>query len=178
MRFIIWNRKLHYWIAFCVALPLLLIISTGLLLQVKKYWAWVQPPEQKGTGTVPSLDLEEILVSMHGISDLKVLGWDDVNRIDVRPSRALAKVWLKNGWEVQVDLGTGRILHSAYRRSDLIESIHDGSFFAGNWSKFGIFFSTGLALLILLLSGLYMFWQPISAKQRVRKLRDTARPVI
>jgi hypothetical protein len=30
------NRKVHYWGAIIIALPVLIIISTGLLLQMKK----------------------------------------------------------------------------------------------------------------------------------------------
>ena len=51
----------------------------------------------------------------------------------------MVKVWLNNGWEIQVDLNNGTILQTAYRRSDLIESIHDGSFFGGDWTKLGLF---------------------------------------
>ena len=168
MRWIQWNRKMHYWVSIFLVVPIVVILSTGLLLQLKKYWSWVQPHEQKGTGTTPNLDLDGILTSVKQVKELGVTSWDDVNRMDVRPSRGLVKVWLKNGWEVQVDLGTGRVLQSAYRRSDLLESIHDGSFFAGNWSKFGIFFTSGLALLFLVISGIWMFWQPFAAKRRTK----------
>ena len=67
--------------------------------------------------------------------DMNVKTWEDINRLNVRPGRGVVKAWLMNGYEVQVDLGTGRVLQTAYRRSDLIESIHDGSFFAGDWTK-------------------------------------------
>ena len=69
-----------------------------------------------------------------------------------------------NGYEVQVDLGTGHVLQTAYRRSDLIESIHDGSFFGGDWTKLGLFLPAGLTLLLLWLGGLWMFWVPFGAK--------------
>jgi hypothetical protein len=36
------NRKFHYWAAIVVALPVLVIIGSGLLLQMKKQAAWVQ----------------------------------------------------------------------------------------------------------------------------------------
>ena len=100
--------------------------------------------------------------------------WDDVNRLDVRPGRGMVKVWLNNGWEVQVDLGTGRVLQTAYRRSDLIESIHDGSFFAGDWTKLGLFLPAGLVLLLLWLSGLWMWWVPFVAKRRRAAVRSAA----
>ncbi len=81
---------------------------------------------------------------------MNVDGWDDVNRLDVRPGRGVVKVWLHNGYEVQVDLGTGAVLQTAYRRSDLIESIHDGSFFAGDWTKLGLFLPDGDRVALLL----------------------------
>ncbi|MGH7857526.1 MAG: PepSY domain-containing protein, partial [Candidatus Binatia bacterium] len=112
------DRRVHYWISAFVALPLLVIVSSGILLHLKKQWSWVQPPEQRGTGTAPAIALDEILAAARGVPGLEVNGWEDVNRIDLRPSRGLVKVWLESGWEVQVDLGTGRVLQSAYRRSD------------------------------------------------------------
>lgn len=158
-----------------MGLPVLVIISTGLLLQAKKHWTWVQPAEQRGTGTSPVIDLEGMLASVRGVPQLGVAGWDDVNRIDVRPGRGVAKVWLQNGWEVQVDLGTGAVLQSAYRRSDLIESIHDGSFFGGDATKLGIFLPSGIALLLLWITGLWMLWLPYSVRRRRRKLHERAR---
>ena len=97
---------------------------------------------------------------------MHVQRWDDVNRLDVRPGRGLVKVWLQNGYEVQIDLGTGRVLQVAYRRSDLIESIHDGSFFGGDWTKLGLFLPTGVTLLLLWLGGVWMFWVPFWAKRK------------
>ena len=49
MHFNVLNRKVHYWGSFIVAVPLLVMISTGLLLQAKKHWVWVQPAEVRGT---------------------------------------------------------------------------------------------------------------------------------
>jgi hypothetical protein len=150
------------------------LIGSVLLLQSKKHWGWVQPPERQGTGTVPVLDLEGILASVRSVGETGVESWDDVNRLDVRPGKGVVKVWLHNGYEVQVDLGAGDVLQTAYRRSDLIESIHDGSFFAGNWTKLGLFLPTGLVLLLLWASGLWMFWQPIGARARKRRRERAA----
>jgi hypothetical protein len=162
------NRKIHYWATAFIAVPMLVVIGSGIALQMKKHWQWVQPLEQRGTGSTPRIGLERILASVQTVGSLNVKGWDDVNRIDVRPSRGMAKVWLHNGWEVQVDLGNGDVLQSAYRRSDLIESIHDGSFFLGNVSKLGIFFPSAIGLFIMWLSGLWMFAFPFIAKRNRR----------
>ena len=168
MRFNLLNRKIHYWATAFLALPVLIVIGSGLLLQMKKQWRWVQPEEKRGTGTSPAIDLETVLRSVQSAHP-GVTGWDDVNRIDLRPSKGVAKVWLRDGWEVQVDLGTGRILQNAYRRSDLIESIHDGSFFGGDWTKLGLFLPTGVVLFVMWISGIWMFLIPLLAKRKRRR---------
>ena len=170
------NRKIHYWISFAVAFPLLVIIVTGLTLQLKKHWSWVQPPEQRGSGGVPRIDLERMLAAVVELPHLGASGWDDVHRIDVRPARGVAKVILRNAWEVQVDLASGDVLQSAYRRSDWIESMHDGSYFAGDWTRLGLFLPSAIALLWLLLSGLWMWWVPFGAhRRREARKREAAR---
>lgn len=171
MQFNVLNRRIHYWAGFAVALPILVMIGSGLLLQVKKHWTWVQPVEHRGTGKAPAIDLEGILASVKSVQEMNVRSWDDVNRLDVRPGRGMVKVWLQTGWEVQVDLGTGRVLQTAYRRSDLIEAIHDGSFLAGEWTRLGVFLPAGLVLLLLWISGLWMWWVPFAAKRRSRAHR-------
>jgi uncharacterized iron-regulated membrane protein len=175
MSFNVLNRRVHYWASFIVAVPLLVMIASGLLLQGKKQWAWVQPVEQRGTGQTPAIDLEGILTSLKTVPDMNVASWDDVNRLDVRPGRGVVKAWLMNGYEVQVDLGTGRVLQTAYRRSDLIETIHDGSFFGGDWTKLGLFLPAGLTMLLLWLGGMWMWWVPFINKRRRASLR---RPVL
>lgn len=163
------TRRLHYWGSALIALPVIVMIGSGLLLQLKKHWDWVQPPEREGAGAQPAISLAQILESVKGVPELGVSGWKDVNRVDLRPSRGMAKVWLYSGWEAQICLLTGRVLHVAYRRSDIIESIHDGSFFAGNWTRLGLFLPAGLVLLSLWLTGLWMLWTPIAARRLNRR---------
>jgi uncharacterized iron-regulated membrane protein len=163
-----WNllvRKTHSWGAILVALPVIVIIGTGLLLQLKKQIAWVQPAEFEGTGTTPAVSLDQVMRAASTVPSAEVRGWEDVRRIDVRPGKGVAKVWTRNGWEVQVDLGTSRVLHSAYRRSDLIESLHDGSWFHEH-AKLWVFFPAGLTLLVLWLTGMYLFALPVWVRRR------------
>jgi hypothetical protein len=162
------NRKVHYWASAVIAVPALVLIGSGLLLQSKKHWAWVQPVEQRGTGTAPVIGFDGVLASLRSVPGMAVRTWDDVNRLDVRPGRGVVKAWLQNGYEVQVDLGTGAVLQTAYRRSDLIESIHDGSLFGGDWVKLGVFLPTGLTIFLLWATGLWMWWVPFAAKRRRR----------
>lgn len=172
------NRKVHHWASFIVAVPILVIIASGILLQMKKQWTWVQPAEQRGVGRIPIVSFDHILSSMRGVEPLNVMSWDDVDRLDVRPGRGVVKVTLKNRWEAQIDLETGRLLQTAYRRSDLIESIHDGSVFAGDWTKLGIFLPAGLTLLLLWLTGVWMVWVQFIGKHRRKKMLHKRAAVI
>lgn len=170
MHFNVANRKVHFWASFIAAIPVLVIIASGILLQGKKQLDWVQPPEHRGSGTVPQIDFDNIMSALQAVPSLGVSGWDDVDRLDVRPGRGVAKVTLISRWEVQIDLGTGQVLQTAYRRSDLIESIHDGSFFAGDWTKLGLFLPAGTVLLLLWFSGVWMVWVQLNGKRRKRKV--------
>ncbi len=169
MRVNVLARRIHYWVALAIAVPVAVIFGTGMLLQVKKQWNWVQPSEIRGTGTVPAISLEQILLSVRSVPSLQVSGWDDIKRIDLRADRGLAKVTVKGNWEVQVDLGTGAVLQSRYRRSDLLESLHDGSFFLGDLTKLGVFLPSGIALCLMWLTGLWMFWLPFSVRRKRRR---------
>lgn len=169
MAFVSSLRKIHYWATAFVAVPLLVIVSTGILLQFKKHWSFVQPTERHGFEGPPRIDLQGILDSARGATVAEVASWDDIRRIDVRPDRGVAKVWTRSGHEVQVDLGDGSILQVAVRRSDLIESLHDGSFFGGDLVKLGVFLPVGASLLFMLFSGAWLFAHPFLARRRARK---------
>lgn len=162
------NRKVHYWVSIFIAVPLLVIAVTGVLLQIKKQWTWVQPTELKGTGKEPAISFDRILEACRNVPEAGVTSWADIVRVDVRPSKGILKVTTTTDWQIQIDAKTGEVLQSAYRRSDWIEAIHDGSFFT-DWSKYGLFLPSGIGLILLTLTGAYLFWQPIGVKWRRRK---------
>jgi uncharacterized iron-regulated membrane protein len=164
MKLQVFSRKAHYWASITVALPVLVIVGSGVLLQLKKQLAWVQPPEQRGSGE-PVLSLPEVLAISSRAPEAGIRSWADVHRVDVRPSRGMLKVSTHAGWEVQIDTGTGEILQVARRRSDLIEQIHDGSFFHEH-AKLWLFLPAGLTLLGLWLTGIYLFVLPFAARRR------------
>ena len=164
MRLPLLIRKVHYWASAAIALPLLLIIATGLLLHLKKYSHWIQPAEQRGTGRVPQVSFGRVLEQVAGVPEAGVRGWEDVRRIDVRPGRGMLKVWTRSGWEVQLDAADGRVLQSAYRRSDTLEALHDGSWFhtvVKDW----LFLPTGIVLLGLWATGVCLFVLPLARRR-------------
>lgn len=160
-----WSRKLHRWGAVTICLPLFLVIGTGLLLQVKKQVAWVQPATAQGVGNSPTVSWDTILHATCSVPETQVSSWSEIDRIDVRPDKGIVKVRCKNRWEVQVDFQTGDVVASNYRRSDFIESLHDGSFFTDR-AKLWIFLPNGIVLLGLWFTGIYLWWLPISVKRR------------
>lgn len=168
-----WSRKLHRWGAVICCLPMLVVIVSGLLLQVKKQVPWVQPPTARGTvGTWIGFD--EILRIAAEVPESGVTSWEDVDRLDVRPGRNLVKVRGVNRWELQIDLATGEVVHSAYRRSDWIESFHDGTWF-GDAAKLWVFLPNGLILAGLWLTGMYLWALPIYQKRANRRKRSEVR---
>lgn len=164
-----WTRKLHRWGAILIALPFLLVIVTGILLQLKKEWSWVQPPTLRGQGRTPTISLDAILEAARSRPEIGVNGWNDVDRLDIQPKRGIAKLQTFGRWEAQVDLATGEVLQTAYRRSDLIESLHDGSWFHDR-AKLWIFLPTAGVVLSLWFTGIYLFFLPHAVKwSRARK---------
>ena len=103
----------------------------------------------------------------------EIADWDDIDRLDVRPGKGIVKIQSVNRWELQMDLGTGDILSSKYRRSDWLESLHDGSFF-GDWSKLTIFLANGFILLALWLTGAWLWYLPIKVKRQKKQKRRLA----
>lgn len=170
MKFNLLNRKIHYWLSIGAAVPLLIVIASGILLQTKKQFSWIQPAEQRGRSRTPIISLPEVLEISRSVPEAGIETWDDIDRLDVRPSRGMLKVRAKNNWEIQIDTETGAVLQSAYRRSDIIESIHDGSFFhdaVKNW----IFLPSAVVLLVLWLTGIYLFILPYLVRRRRKAVK-------
>ncbi len=163
-----WTRKLHRWGAAVIFLPLLVVIVSGLMLQVKKQVPWVQPPTQKGTSGSPSISFDQILSASMAVPEAGISDWSDIERLDAQPAKGVVKVQCKNRWELQLDLQTANVLSSTYRRSDWIESLHDGTFFSDP-VKLWVFLPNGIILLGLWFTGLWLWWLPL--RSRIRKAK-------
>lgn len=170
-----WNtrrdfRKLHRWGAIWVALPFLIVLVTGLILQVKKEFEWIQPEGQVGSisNVTPDIGFEQILAAAMSDPQAEISGWEDIDRLDIRIDDGIAKVRSVTNWEQQVDLGTGELIYSMKRRSDIIESIHDGSWFHDS-AKLWIFLPSALIVTGLWVTGIYLFFVPVFSKRTNRQ---------
>lgn len=167
-----WTRKLHRWGALITFVPLVLVIVTGLLLQVKKQVPWVQPPTLSAPGRVPEISWDQMIGAARNCPEAEIQSWEDVDRVDVRPGKGIAKLQGKNNWEIQIDTQSGAVLQCTYRRSDWIESLHDGSFFSES-AKLWVFLPNGLILFGLWCTGIYLWWMPIAAKRRKKSRMES-----
>ena len=170
------NRTVHHWGSIVIAIQVAIVLGTGVLLLLKKDIDWIQPPTKRGEGKAISITFSQILDAARGVPEAGITSWDEVDRLDVRPSKGMVKVRGKNRWEVQVDSRSGDVLLVAYRRSDLIESIHDGSFFHDN-AKLWVFLPSAIILIVLWITGLYLFFLPhyLRWKKR-RRIAQEAQP--
>lgn len=162
----VWARTLHRWASALVIIPFFIVLISGLLLQVKKEFDWIQPPTQTGSSPgPPTVSYEAMLDTARSVDQAAITTWGDVDRLDVRPDDGTVKVRSTNGWEVQIDAQSGTILQVAPRRSDVIEAIHDGSWFHDR-AKLWIFLPSAVVVFGLWLTGAYLFYLPYGVRWR------------
>ena len=144
-------RDIHHWASPIVMLPLGIMIIAGIFLMLKKDIEWIQPATQRSeiaSAQVPDTSLAELYAA----------------------AAAIAKFIASNRWEAQIDLVTLDVLSLEYRRSDLFEQIHDGSFFA-DWIKTFVFLPVGVVLLVLWATGIWLFLEPYLKRWQRKKRR-------
>ncbi len=169
MKFSYLGRKLHAWVSIVIALPIVVIVVTGILLQFRKELPFVQPPEQRGSAAAPSIPFDRILAICQAIPEAGVHAWSDIERLDLRPARGVIKVVPTSRHEIQIDAATGAVLQVAYRRSDWIETMHDGTWFhrlVRSW----VFVPAAFGLFFLVVSGVYLFLLPFMTRRRRARL--------
>jgi uncharacterized iron-regulated membrane protein len=163
-----WSRRLHRWGGLTAAIPILLVVLTGLMLQFKKEITWIQPKTHSADHAELAISWDSMIRTAQSIPEAAVSDWKDIDRLDVRPSKGIIKIRCKNNWELQIDSVTGDVLSSAYRRSDVIESLHDGSFFS-DFTKLYVFSANGFVLLGLWITGMWLWYLPVNARRKKKK---------
>ena len=163
-------RLIHHWGSIVIAIPLVVMIGAGILLMLKKEIEWIQPSTQKGVEreSIPSQSLQSLFDAAKAVKEAQIGNWADLERVDVKPDKGVVKFVSAANWEVQVDSNTGEVLQVAFRRSDIVEQIHDGSFFA-DWTKLWLFLPAGIVLFVLWVTGIYLFFLPHYKKWQKKK---------
>lgn len=169
-----YSRSIHLWLSLVIFIPVIIVIASGLLLQVKKEFDWIQPPTQKAQNSRPSLSFDNVLNAVRQVPQANLNDWDDIDRLDVRPAKGIIKVRGKNHWEVQLNAQTGDVLQVAYRRTDTIEAIHDGSWFFDG-AKLWLFLPAAILLSVLWVTGIVMLITTLKSKYRKNKYQQSFR---
>lgn len=161
-------RKLHRWISLLIAIPFLITLVTGITLATRGFNSWVQPSYPKLSSEL-RISFDQVLVAAQSIPEAKIVRWEDVSQIDIRPSSGTIRVRSKNYWEIQIDGASGQVTGNGPRRFPLLIALHEGAFF-GPWIRYGIFLPSAIGVLFLLISGVLIFFQPyLRAKKTTRK---------
>lgn len=168
-------RKFHKYLGIALCLFMFIIAATGLLLAWKKDFDFV-PPTQTDVSNAPSLPIERISeIAQTYIIENTDLN-PEINRIDIRLNKGAAKVRFEHHYsEVQVGIKSGEILSVKTRTSDIIEQIQDGSiidfFFktSSDQVKKTYVTITCLGLMILSITGFYLWLNPKRIKNRKKK---------
>ena len=123
---------LHRWLGIAAGLILMMVSITGFLLLVKKDYDWIQPPTMEcAEGSIDELQpLPKVYEAVFALGLPQFRSEADIARIDFRPRKRLHKVVSKHDdLEVQVCAITLKTSEPRERRSDWLESLHDGSWF-------------------------------------------------
>jgi uncharacterized iron-regulated membrane protein len=170
------TRSLHRWIGFIACLFLAVISTTGFFLAMKGQFAFMRPPVQEAAklGALEKiLPLSEVLDIVFALQHPELDDIKDVDRVDYRPKDNVFKVVSKEGYrEVQVDGTRGKIVSNAFRNDQLMEDIHDMSFFA-DFAHGYLLPGVAICLLLLSISGIIIFLTPIVRRWKFKRKNAT-----
>lgn len=153
-------RLWHRWLAIVTTIPFGIIVITGVLLQIKTWLPALQPISQKSShgnmSQMPSLIAwENLLKATQTVPAVQVEKWEDIKTIDVRPALGVARVRTRTGYEVQIDLASGKILSAEKRYTSFLIELHEGAAFGSLLRNF-VFVPTGFLLILVLISGVFL----------------------
>jgi uncharacterized iron-regulated membrane protein len=161
----------HKWVGISIAAVLVITAGTGFLLLLKKEYAWIQPPTQRGSaGSLEQfISLEEAWKRVEALGHPDFRTPKDLDRFDVRPGKRVYKVRSKhNHSEIQIDAVSGAVLSQDERVSDWLEELHDGSWVGAPFHDF-VMPLVALGVLFLVFSGLWLWFEPIVKRRRRRR---------
>ncbi len=174
------HRRIHRWISIPFFLFFVIIGTTAILLAWKKELGLIPKTQSsKVEEASPWLQVESILeIAANYASDSLQKG-NLIDRLDFRPDKGIVKVIFKHHFtEIQIDGFSGEVLSVKQRNSDLIEKIHDGSIvdflLQSGKENSKLFYSTftSLGLIMLCISGFYLWYNPKLMKNRKRRVNS------
>lgn len=142
-------RKNHRIIGLIITVPLTITVVTGIILQLRGQFEFIQPSPVKS-----EIKKDQTYLSFEKISE--IAGAENVDQIIMRPGKGTLVVRLKDQNELHLHPQTGEVLKKSLRRTNFLIELHQGSWL-GPFGQFGIHFLSGLGLFFLILSGLFLY---------------------
>lgn len=171
-------RALHKTIGLIACLFLLVISATGFFLAMKSRFAWIRPETQSGAEMVSlasAQSLEAIAQAAYAAGSPHLKSIDDVDRFEYHVDKNVMKLTSKDGYaEVQVDVATGKVLSVGTRNDQLLEDIHDMSYFADWVHGYGLPV-IALFLFVLALTGICLYFVPVFRRMKFRREKARSR---
>lgn len=179
-------RRLHKWVGFSLALAMTVLSVTGAFVAWKKQVEYLQPATREGQMAGQEMALEmllspaQIAAAVLAMELPEAQDLSQIDRIELRPAKGIYKVRLeaRNSWrsplELQLDARSGALLNQGVRGDQLWMDLHSFAVF-GEATKLVVMSLTGLSLLWLTLSGLYLFVFPPWFRARKRRLLKESR---
>lgn len=177
-------RKIHRTTGAFLFTFFFLVAITGLLLGWKKHTGGVILADTaKGKSAKPEdwLPFDVLRVKAQDAFRERISAElsPEIDRIDVRPGRGIAKViFVEDYWGIQLDLTTGETLSVERRRSDFIENVHDGvildNLFGTSSEQIKLVYTSvmGVALLTFTITGFWLWFGPKQFRNRERGEKD------
>ncbi len=171
-------RKIHRITGATLCIFFFIVASTGLLLGWKKNTGdFLGSKTYKGTTTelkewLPLKELQEKAEIY--LKNVNPTGFrPELDRIDIRPDKGVAKFIFEKYYGIQIDGATGALLHVDKRRADFIENVHDASILDNyldteGYIKLGYTTVMSLALLLFTITGFWLWYGP----KRMRKTKQ------
>ena len=66
------NRIIHRWASIAIAIPTLVVLVSGVVLQLKKQSNWIQPATQTGSNQPPQISFSRILEVTKSVPEAEV----------------------------------------------------------------------------------------------------------
>lgn len=179
------NRRIHKWISIPFVIFLVLIGITAILLAWKKELGLIPKTQSsKVENPMAWIQVESILDIAKSYATDSLQKDSSIDRLDFRPDKGIVKVIFKHHFsELQIDGYSGEILSVSVRNSDLVEKIQDGSILdyliqsSSENSKLLYTTLTSLVLIVLCVSGFYLWYNPKRMKNRKYKSLSKAESV-
>ena len=169
-------RSIHKQVGLVASLFLLVLSITGFLLAIKSQASWMRPTSHKGevlTDYLAAIGPGHAMQSAFNLNDPRLKTPDDIDRLEYRVKDNLYKVLSKTGClEVQVCGETAKVLGTGQRNDQLVEDLHDFSFFADALHTWGLP-AIAVGLFALSVTGICMYATPVIRRARFNRSQKT-----